>query len=73
MEGNQKFKSHVNVSSYAKEVGDKVEPNQNQDDEEAEFKPTPLSKKGNSTNLRGFLTSDLKDKLNDLDKQKTSL
>ena len=70
MEGNQKYKSHVNVSSYAKDVGDKVDPNQINcnDDEETEFKPTPLSKKGNSTNLRGFLTSDLKEKLHDMEK-----
>lgn len=68
MEGNQKFKSHVNVSSYAKEVSEKVESKIKEGDDETEFKPTPLSKKGNSTNLRGFLTSDLKDKLNDIDK-----
>ncbi len=68
MEGNQKFKSHVNVSSYAKEGDDKNDPQKNQDEDAGEFRPTPLSKKGNSTNLKGFLTNDLKDKLNDLDK-----
>ncbi len=67
MEGNQKYKSHVNISSYAKEVDGKDETKKNQDEDE-EFRPTPLSKKGNSTNLRGFLTSDLKDKLDDQDK-----
>ena len=60
MESN-KGKSHMNVSSFNKDSKDSKD-EEPEDKDEKEFKPIPLSKKGNSTNLRSFISAEVKDK-----------
>ena len=69
MESGNKFKSHVNISSFAKsDDPNKIEnqEKEKENDEEKEFKPIPISKKGNSTNLRMYINEELRDKVNSM-------
>lgn len=70
---NSKSKSHINVVSFVKENEDNsginsLNKKENEDSEPSDFKPVNMKKKGNSTNLTGFLTKDIKthiDKMED--------